>query len=257
MCGRNHRHEYRPVTRRRHTLMRKLLSFAIRLGKYLYRTSWLSWIIGLIILGPVVWVVIYRFVDPPVTMNMRAEAQHAIEREWMPLSGISPNLMDAALAASDPDFCTHHGFARNLVRVVWRGTAPGRESDGAPSISIATVRSAFLWPEHNWLRSVLEPYFTFLTELLWPKRRIMEVYLNAARWGDGIFGAQAAAEQYFGTNAGMLSLAQAARLVAVLPNPTRWSPEGNMPQVYFRAVALQREAELVKVDGKAACLDRQ
>jgi monofunctional biosynthetic peptidoglycan transglycosylase len=216
--------------------------------------GWLLWFVWLLVLGPVAWVLIYRFVDPPVTLNMMMVSGHPIERVWRPLDRISPNLIDAAIASEDANFCIHHGFDEGAIREAWHSNQQGKRLRGASTISMQTVKNTFLWPERTWVRKGLEAWFTVVTEALWPKRRIMEVYLNVIEWGDGIYGAEAAANHYFRTTAAALTAPQAARLVAILPKPRQWSPLSNAPMITFRAATIEERADLVRADGKAACL---
>ncbi len=224
-------------------------------GKWM-RTGWLLWFVGLLVLGPVAWVLIYRVVDPPVTLNMAVVSEHPVARTWVPLEKVSPELIDDAIASEDANFCSHHGFDHTAIREAWKSNQQGRQLRGASTISMQAVKNTFLWPDRTWLRKGLEAWFTVLIENMWTKRRIMEVYLNVAEWGDGIYGIEAASQHYFHVSAADLNSAEAARLVAVLPNPKRWSPLSNAPLIYFRAATIQQRGDIVRVDGKAGCLEK-
>jgi len=172
-------------------------------------------------------VVAYRYLPPPATplMLLRLAAGAGLHKSWQPLDRISPNLVRAAMGGEDGKFCLHDGFDWGAVEAAWRHDARGgRHLLGASTISMQTAKNVFLWPGRDWPRKALEAYFTFLIELAWGKRRIMEVYLNVVELGPGIYGAEAAARAYFHKSAAALSVEEAARLAAILPDPRRWSP---------------------------------
>ena len=213
---------------------------------------------GLVILAPIAAVLIYRFVDPPVTIFMMLTADRKIEREWVPLARISPNLIDAVIASEDANFCLHHGFDVAAIREAWRNNERsgqhGRHLRGGSTISMQTAKNVFLWSGRTWLRKGLEAYFTMLMETLWPKRRIIELYLNVVEWGDSLYGAEAASQRYFGLAASRLTEGDAARLAAVLPNPEHWSPRDDSASMAERMHRIEEQAEIVRVDGKARCV---
>jgi len=198
-------------------------------------------IIAFFVTGFFVWsfflVVAYRDIPPLVTplMLLRLYDGAGIHKAWEPLSDISDNLIRAAMAAEDGKFCTHDGFDWRAIGDDWRRNQRGGQLLGASTISMQTAKNLFLWPDRSWPRKGLEVYFTLLIELAWPKRRIMELYLNEVEWAPGIYGAEAAAQFHFKTPAAALSAPEAARLAAVLPNPRRWS--ASHPSAYIIARA--------------------
>ncbi len=216
-------------------------------------------VVGIIL--PILWVLIYGIVEAPGTILMaqRAGQGESIAHRTLPLSRISPHLVRAVIAAEDARFCEHHGFDVEAIekavkynqRARKRGSGKRR---GASTISQQTAKNLFLWPQRSWARKGLEVYFTFLIETIWPKRRIMEAYLNAAEWGDGAFGAEAAARARFGKSAAGLTAAEASRLAAVLPSPNKWSPVSPGPYVRGRARAIQARANVVRGSGLASCV---
>ncbi len=208
------------------------------------------------VLAPVTWVGLYRFVDPPsnVLMMQRAAAGAAIKHYSVPLNRVSPHLIRSVIAAEDNNFCTHSGFDIEAIEGAMRSNARGRRTRGASTISQQVAKNLFLWPERSWLRKGLESYFTALIEFMWPKRRIMEAYLNIAEWGDGAFGAEAAARTRFGVSAADLTPLQAARLAAVLPNPNRWRADSPGPYVRRRAATLVQRARVVRNEHLAGCV---
>jgi monofunctional glycosyltransferase len=205
-----------------------------------------------LLLGVVGTVLLLRVANPPVTWLMVSEWRRlgAIERDWVPLGAMSAHLPLSAAAAEDANFCTHWGFDLDGIRAALSDTARLR---GGSTISQQTAKNVFLWPERSWLRKGLEAGFTGLIEALWGKRRIMEVYLNVAEFDEGVFGVEAAARRYFGVGAEAVSASQAARLMAVLPEPKGRSPVSGTRFIQTRGAAIARGAETIRVDGRAAC----
>jgi monofunctional biosynthetic peptidoglycan transglycosylase len=160
-------------------------------------------------------IVLYRWVDPPASTLMlgRSLAGTGIERQWVTLEGISPHLVKAVILSEDGGFCRHRG-------VDWTALGEAMETArGGSTITMQVVKNLFLWPSRSYVRKAIEIALAFAVELLWPKRRILEIYLNIAEWGDGIFGAEAAAQLYFGKSAARLTRPEAALLAVALPNP--------------------------------------
>ena len=193
-------------------------SFARRISRLLLRT------ILIFVMGSVLWVAIYRFIPPPISFTMIGNAIEGkgITKDWMSIDEMSPNMALAAIAAEDGNFCTHHGFDFGAIQKAFeRNMAGGRKIRGGSTISQQTAKNAFLWQNGGYLRKGLEAWFTVLIEALWPKRRIMEVYLNLAETGIGTYGANAGAMRYFRHDASHLSRSEAARIAAVLPLPKK------------------------------------
>ncbi|KAF0178964.1 MAG: monofunctional biosynthetic peptidoglycan transglycosylase [Alphaproteobacteria bacterium] len=227
-----------------------------------------NWFVRLAALGlvvtvviPVLWVLVYGIIEAPGTLLMaqRAAQGEEIRHRTVPLSRISPHLVRAVIAAEDAKFCSHQGFDVEAINkaVKYNERAKNRGSKkrrGASTISQQTAKNLFLWPQRSWVRKGLEVYFTGLIEIVWPKRRIMEAYLNAAEWGDGIFGAEAAARARFGKSASELTPREAARLAAVLPSPNKWNPVSPGRYVQRRAGAIQANMNIVRNEGLAACV---
>jgi len=178
-------------------------------------------------------VVLYRDAPPIATplMLLRLLEGAGIHKSWRPLEAISPNLIRASMAAEDAKFCSHDGFDWVAIQADWQRNRRGGQLLGASTISMQTAKNLFLWPGRSWPRKGLEVYFTLLIELAWPKRRIMELYLNVVEWAPGVYGAEAAAQYHFKKPASALSAEEAARLAAVLPNPRRWS--ASRPSAYI------------------------
>ena len=160
-------------------------------------------------------VVLYRWVDPPVSTLMLGQRLGGtpIERRWVPLDRISPHLIKAVILSEDGGFCRHRG-------VDWTALEEAIGSArGGSTITMQVVKNLFLWPSRSYLRKLIEIPLAYLVELIWPKRRILEIYLNIAEWGDGVFGAEAAARQHFLKSASRLTAEEAALLAVSLPNP--------------------------------------
>ena len=222
-----------------------------------YRVGW--WIgraIVWFVAGSVLWVLVYRFVPPPVTITMLANAAdgRGITRDWMSLSAMDPDMARAAIAAEDSRFCTHSGFDMGAIAQAARTNAAGRRLRGGSTISQQTAKNAFLWQGRSYVRKALEAWFTVLIEALWGKRRIMEVYLNLAETGIGTYGANAGAQRYYHHGADRLSASEAARIAAILPLPKKRAAvaPGGFTRRYGNAIA--RRIAIVKRDGLDRCL---
>ncbi len=165
-------------------------------------------------------IVLFRFVDPPVStlIAWQAATGTKIERRWVPLSKISHNLQQAVIVSEDGRFCQHWGIDPGEVIAAIRRARDGVPR-GASTITMQVAKNLFLWPSKSYLRKAMEVPLTLTIELVWPKTRILEVYLNIAEWGPGVFGAEAAARYHFGRSAARLTRQQAALLAVSLPNP--------------------------------------
>lgn len=176
-------------------------------------------------------VLILRWVPPPGTMLMVERKIESwldgepidLQRSWRPWEELPDDLKVAVIAAEDQKFAEHWGFDIAAIRAALAHNERGGSVRGASTLSQQVAKNLFLWSGRSWLRKGLEAWFTLLIETLWPKQRILEVYLNSAEWGDGVFGAEAAARHHFGRGAPYLSRQQASLLAAVLPNPRQWN----------------------------------
>jgi len=205
---------------------------------------WLRWL-GLRFLSlMVVLVMFYALINPPTTWTIVAESTQP--RAWVDIDDIAPVMRRSVVAAEDANFCLHWGFDMTEIRKV---VASG-SSRGASTLTQQTAKNVFLWQGRSWTRKVLETAFTPIIEAFWSKRRILEVYLNVAEFGPGIFGIEAAAREYFGTTPDRLTPVQAARLAAVLPAPKSRNP--NRASARSRAIA--DGAATIARDGRADCL---
>lgn len=200
-------------------------------------------------------VLLYRFAPVPGTllMSVRAAQGEDIRYEWRDLEEISPNLIKAVIAAEDMKFCKHIGFDFGEIKAAYKDYRAGEGLRGASTISQQTAKNAFLWPGRDPVRKAFEAGFTVPMETLYPKHRIMEIYLNIAEWGDGLFGAEAAAQARFGKSAKDLSRREAALLAAVLPAPNTWRVDPPGPYVRQRSSALMARMRSVERNGLADC----
>lgn len=201
-------------------------------------------LLGLVLLLvglPIVTVVLLRWLPPPTSAFMlryRVEAllteqkRPPLRQKWVKWTEISPSLPLAVVAAEDQKFPEHRGFDLESIEEAMGRNAKGGRIRGASTISQQVAKNLFLWPGRSYLRKGLEAYMTVLLELFWPKQRILEVYVNIAEFGEGVYGAQAAAASFFGKSPARLSAAEAALLAAVLPNPKRLRVE--RPSAYVR-----------------------
>ena len=191
---------------------------------------------------------------PPTTPYILSEGLRLgnVERRWVPMEQIAPVMARSAVAAEDANYCLHWGFDMGAIRQALDEGA----NRGASTISQQTVKNVYLWQGRSWLRKALEATLTPVIELVWPKRRILEIYLNVAEFDEGVFGAEAAARHYFGVSARDLNATQAARLAAVLPDPKGRSASKPSSFVERRARAIADGAATIKADGRAACFER-
>lgn len=179
----------------------------------------------------IVSVLLFRFIPLPITPTMLyflgeqaldSKRDIVLKKDWESLSNISPNMRLAVIGSEDQLFYDHFGFDLTAIKKAIRNNEKGRRLKGGSTISQQTAKNAFLLPHRNYFRKGLEAYFTLLIELLWSKERIIEVYLNVIEFGNGIYGAEAASQQYFKKPASKLTRGEAALLAAVLPNPIRY-----------------------------------
>lgn len=194
--------------------------------------KWSAKVAAIFIAASFLWVLVLKFVNPPYTLLMlqrgleqkRIDQEWSIQKQWVPYAQLSDHLKRAAIAGEDANFMSHNGFDTQAIKEAFQKNKSGGSLRGGSTISQQTSKNIFLWPQRSWVRKGFEAYFTVLIELVWGKKRILEVYLNCIEMGDGIFGAESAAQHYFGKSAEKLNRRESALIIAVLPNPRRWSP---------------------------------
>jgi monofunctional glycosyltransferase len=217
------------------------------------RGPWLRRILLLpvvLVLLSVLQVLALRFVDPPFSAFMAARQLSswrqgdwtaAITYDWRNLDRIAPSLPLALVAAEDQNFPAHNGFDFKAIEKARKNNARGRKVRGASTISQQVAKNLFLWSGRSWMRKGIEAWYTVLIEALWPKHRILEMYANIAEFGDGVYGAQAAARTFFAKDASRLTPAESARLAAVLPSPKRYNARHPGPYVERRSRGIERQ----------------
>jgi monofunctional glycosyltransferase len=202
-------------------------------------------------------VLAYRFVPPPLTPLMVIRALDALAHDrsfdisatWVDLEDVNPTLLRAVIAAEDARFFTHRGIdAEAVARAVEHNARASSRRRGASTITMQCARNVFLWQGRTYVRKALEAYFATLLEVLWGKRRILEVYVNVVEWGEGVYGVEAAAQRYFRISASQLDERQAALLAAALPNPRRWNPAAPTARLGRRASVIEVRARAVRLE---------
>ncbi len=191
--------------------------------------------------------IVFSFVAPPVSTLMvwRWVAGMPIHYSWRKIEDIAPILPATLIMTEDARFCSHNGVDWDAVKQAYRSAEDGTRARGASTISMQTVKNVFLWPSRSYIRKALEVPLAYFADLVWGKRRMMEIYLNIAEWGPGIYGAEAAAQYHFDRSAGDLTRVQAARLAAILPAPRARSarqPGSGTLKLSRRALARARGA---------------
>ncbi|WP_257308822.1 monofunctional biosynthetic peptidoglycan transglycosylase [Geothrix fuzhouensis] len=200
----------------------------------------LSWMVGLFLGLSLALVLVFRWVPVPVSALMvqrrveswSSDKRYTSHHTWVPLEDISPSLGAAVIAAEDQNFPDHFGFDWDAIEKAIQHNEHSRKKRGASTVSQQTAKNLFLWNTRSWARKGAEAWFTLMIEVGWSKKRILEVYLNIVEFGDGVYGAEAAARTYFGKPAKRLTPAEAALLAAVLPNPRKF--RANAPSYYIR-----------------------
>ena len=209
----------RTKSKSKHPLLKKITNIATKVFLYFLLVS-------------VFWVIALRFINPPITLLMvlrnierKADGKSfKTEKKWVKFEDMSDNMKRAAVSAEDQLFLKHLGFDLKAIEKAFESNQNSKKVKGGSTISQQTAKNVFLWPGRSWIRKGFEAYFTLRIELLWSKERILEVYLNVIEMGDGIYGAEAAAQSYFGKSCRNLKRSQAALIAACFPNPRRWTP---------------------------------
>jgi monofunctional biosynthetic peptidoglycan transglycosylase len=217
--------------------------------------KWLGLTAGCFLAFSILSVGVHRFVPVPVTILMieRLFQGKGIDHRWVGSSKISDNLKSAVIAAEDAKFCKHDGFDMDAIKKAEKYNATHKKKRGASTISQQTAKNVFLWPSRSWVRKGFEVWYTFLIEHMWPKDRIMTVYLNSVEWGPGIYGAEAASQHWFHHSAATLSKAEAAKLAAILPSPLKWKAAGSGKYVVKRSGKIQAAARMIDNSGFDVC----
>lgn len=194
-----------------------------------------------------VWVL-----PPPITATMLGSLMggHGLSKDWISLPEAGKNMPLALIAAEDQEFANHNGFDWKGIQqaIEYNEKHEGKKLRGGSTISQQVAKNVFLWQGRSYLRKGLEVYCTFWIELLYSKRRILELYINVAETGEGLFGVEAAAQHYFGKPASKLTANEAARIAACLPAPKRYKAQPPTPYVKRRAQWIQRQMRNIQDD---------
>lgn len=205
----------------------------MKIIKFLFKT--LLWLLVI----PIIGVVVFKWVPVPATPLMviryfeqkEAKKEAVWKHDWVPMDEISKNLQLAVICSEDQNFLKHNGFDMKAIEKAFDSNQKGKRMRGGSTISQQTAKNVFLWPQRSWVRKGMEAYVTFWIELIWTKERIMEVYLNSIEMGNGIYGAEAAAQYWFKKPASNLSKSESAAIAAILPRPLRY--RANPPTNYI------------------------
>ena len=203
------------------------------------RLLWRSLLI--LVLFSVALVLPFRWIDPPISMVMLERSwqqrgnNYHLDKRWLSWDEIPRHAALAAVVSEDQNFPNHYGFDIKAIQKAFAERERRGSLRGASTISQQVARNMYLWTGRSWLRKGLEVWFTGLVELCWPKQRILEIYLNIAEWGDGVFGIGAASRHHFGINASQLTHWQAALLASSLPSPLKYKPAAPAPHLIARA----------------------
>ncbi len=212
-----------------------------------------AWTVGAFLGGCLLLVLVFRFVPVPFSALMaqrRAaswfqDGNYRARHRWVPLGEIAPSMGLAVIAAEDQNFAEHFGFDWEAIEKALAHNERSRRKRGASTLTQQAAKNLFLWETRSWVRKGFEVWFTLLLEVSWPKRRILEVYLNIVEFGDGIFGVEAASRAYFGKGAKQLSSSEAALLAAVLPNPHRFKVRSPSPYILGRQAWILNQMRLM------------
>jgi len=201
-------------------------------------------------------VLLFKFVPVPFTplMGIRAlerkkeNKEMTCSHEWLPIEEISLNLQKAVIASEDGHFLTHWGFDFEAMQKAYKNNSEGKKLKGGSTISQQTAKNVFLWQGRSYVRKALEAYYTVLIELIWGKKRIMEVYLNSIEMGDGVYGAEAAAKHWYRKDSASLTRYEAAGIAAILPNPRKYKASNSSSYINRRKSRINKEIGYVKLN---------
>ncbi|MEH6520484.1 monofunctional biosynthetic peptidoglycan transglycosylase [Sulfitobacter sp.] len=225
----------------------KRLPLRRRIRRFVWR------VVAVVFLLVAAAVLLGRIVNPPTTAYMFSESRRlgGVDYEWVLMREIAPVMARAVVAAEDANFCEHWGFDLKAIKLaISQGS-----NRGASTLSQQTVKNVYLWHGRTWIRKALEAGITPIVEAVWPKRRILEVYLNVAEFDEGVFGVEAASRHYFKVGPEELTARQASQLAAVLPSPKTRSASRPTNYLKKRAAQIRSGAATIKADGRADCFE--
>ena len=218
----------------------------------------LRWIVLLFFGSTILAVLVYKwcpvYVTPLMVIRCAQQVSHGerirLKHHWVPLDSMSIYMPVAVMASEDQRFLTHNGFDFIEINKTIKERKSGKRFRGGSTISQQTAKNVFLWPKQSWVRKGLEAYFTVLIEFIWGKERIMEVYLNSIEMGDGIYGAEAVAQQHFGRRAITLTRPNCALIAATLPNPLKYNSKEPSSYMLKRQTAIMAQMRHIDVFSK-------
>jgi len=222
----------------------KKTGFLPRLWRFLKR------LILILFIAQFIYIIILKWIEPPVTITQLGSllTGHGLKREYVSKKQMSANAKLAVIASEDQLFPDHNGFDFKSIEKAMKHNQKSKSLHGASTISQQTAKNVFLWQGRSWLRKALEVYFTFMIEKIWGKKRILEVYMNVAEMGDGIFGIEKASQKYFSRPAANLSRQEAAMIAACLPSPRRYSVKPVSRYVSIRSGWILRQMNNLQAD---------
>jgi monofunctional glycosyltransferase len=229
----NRKKKSKSISRPEGSRLRRVLAKVLRIA--------IAGLIGFIA-ATFILTILFRFLNPPFTtlmvirsfQGLFSESTEGVPRKWAALDKISPHLKKAVIASEDAAYFEHRGVDWNAIRAArrWNSNPRRKVMLGASTIPMQTAKNVFLWPGRHSVRKLLEVYLSYLSNVVWGKGRTLEIYLNVIEWGEGVYGAEAAARKYFRKSSAGLTPYESACLAAVLPNPRRWNP--SKPTAYIR-----------------------
>jgi monofunctional glycosyltransferase len=212
---------------------------------------WTKKIFIVLFIAQFIYILLLKWINPPITMTQLVSwvSGHGLKRDYISSSNMSVNAKLAAISSEDQLFPDHSGFDWKSIKkaMAYNEKKPGRIRGGS-TISQQVAKNVFLWQGRSWVRKGLEMYFTFMIEKIWGKKRILEMYLNVIEMGDGVFGIEAAAQQYFNKPAGNLSRQEAAMIAACLPNPKKYIVKPPSAYIQYRARVIQQQMNNLQTD---------
>ena len=203
-----------------------------------------------LIIAQFIYIILLKWIDPPITLTQLTSlfTGHGLQRDYVSRSGIDANAKLAVIASEDQLFPDHNGFDFKSIEKAMKHNQRSKSLHGASTISQQTAKNVFLWQGRSWIRKGLEVYFTFMIEKIWGKKRILDVYMNVAQMGDGVFGIEKAAQTNFNKHASNLSRAEAAMIAACLPNPQKYSVKPVSKYVAIRSGWVLRQMNNLQYD---------
>ncbi len=212
---------------------------------------WIKKIFIILFIAQFVYIILLKWINPPITITQFVSwiSEHGLKRDYVANKSISPNAKLAVIASEDQLYADHSGFDWKSIKkaMKYNEKKPGRVR-GASTISQQVAKNVFLWQGRSWIRKGFETYFTFMIELIWGKKRILEMYLNVSEMGAGIFGIERAANIYFNKSAGNLSRQEAALIAACLPNPKRYKVKPASRYIANRSRKIMQQMNFLQPD---------